>query len=172
MSEVEIHAESDDTFGQRVGIFIGVVGILLAGATILGHREHTAAILEKTDANDQWSYYEAKKIKKDGADTAVQIVRGLGGDSAAAAAAISALSAESARYEGEAESLKHKAGASEVASKHAEDRAVYFDLAEGLLEFGVVLSSLYFLSKRRFFVAIGVPAALVGAAFGVLALFT
>ena len=172
MAEVEIHAHPTDAFGQRVGVFIGLVGILLAAATILGHREHTAAILEKTEANDQWSYYEAKRIKKDGADTAIQVIGALGGGAPGAQDARKRLATEAARYDRESEPVKALAESHEVASKHAEVRAVSFDLAEGLLEFGLVLSSLYFLSRRPFFVALGAPAALIGLGFGILAVFT
>lgn len=42
---------------------VGVIGILLAGVTIESHRAHTAAIVHKTEANDQWAFYQAKKIR-------------------------------------------------------------------------------------------------------------
>ena len=41
-------------------------------------------------------------------------------------------------------------------------RAVRLDVGEGLLELGLVMCSLYFLSRRRFFVLLGVIAAAVG----------
>jgi len=41
-----------------------------------------------------------------------------------------------------------------------------FDLGEGLLELGLVLSSLYFLSKRKFFPLFGALAALAGTIVG------
>jgi hypothetical protein len=44
---------------------------------------------------------------------------------------------------------------------------VRLDIAEGFLELGLVLSSLYFLSKRKFFPVFGITAAVIGAALGV-----
>jgi hypothetical protein len=41
------------------------------------------------------------------------------------------------------------------------------DIGEGFLELGLVMSSLYFLSKRRFFPIIGGVAAVIGAALGI-----
>jgi hypothetical protein len=43
-------------------------------------------------------------------------------------------------------------------------------VGEGLLELGLVLSSLYFLAKRRFFPLLGAAAALSGTAIGVAGL--
>src|ERR1700743_3598230 len=66
MSEIEIHHEhghDTDAFGKKIGVLVGIIGILLAGVTIASHREHTAAVIHKTEANDQWSFYQAKKIR-------------------------------------------------------------------------------------------------------------
>jgi hypothetical protein len=49
----------------------------------------------------------------------------------------------------------------------AEHQALRFDLGEGLLELGLVLSSLYFLAKKRVFPLFGLSAAVVGAAIGI-----
>ena len=48
MAEVEIHTghgHSDDEFGRRVGVAVGVIGIVLAVVTIGSHRAHTAAVM-------------------------------------------------------------------------------------------------------------------------------
>jgi len=48
MAEVEIHTghghEIDD-FGRAVGVMVGIIGIVLALATISAHRAHSAAII-------------------------------------------------------------------------------------------------------------------------------
>ena len=43
---------------------VGVIGIVLASVTIASHRAHTAAVIYRTEANDQWAFYEAKKIRE------------------------------------------------------------------------------------------------------------
>src|SRR5215472_16903262 len=66
MSEIEIHHEhghDSDPFGKKIGVLVGIIGILLAAVTIASHREHTNAVIHKTEANDQWAYYQAKKIR-------------------------------------------------------------------------------------------------------------
>jgi hypothetical protein len=171
MAEVEIHTGHGghtDAFGQAVGILVGIIGILLAVVTIMSHREHTEAVVHKTEANDQWAYYQAKKIREHSALIGAGIVNALASDPAKAAAVSGKFTQDSDRYAKEADEINKIARERDVESKHAEDRAARFDLGEGFLELGLVMSSLYFLSKRRFFVALGGTAALVGSIIGVL----
>ena len=60
MAELEIHHEGheEDGFGKGVGVLAAVIAIFLAGVTISSHRAHTAAVVEKTEANDQWSFFQ------------------------------------------------------------------------------------------------------------------
>lgn len=173
MAEVEIHTAHGvgaDAFGQRVGILVGIIGVILAVVTILSHREHTAAVVHKTEANDQWAYYQAKKIREHTAQVGLGILAGLALDQSKAAPIISRFAAESASYARDAEAIQQAARERDAQSSHAEGRAVRFDLGEGFLELGLVMSSLYFLSHRRFFVALGGTAAVLGSVIGVLGL--
>jgi Domain of unknown function (DUF4337) len=175
MAEVEIHTAHGahaDAFGQAVGILVGIVGILLAVVTILSHREHTAAVVHKTEANDQWAYYQAKKIREHTAAVGAGIVTALATDAGKAAAVSDKLTADSKRYATDAEDISKVARAKDEQSVHAEDRAARFDLGEGFLELGLVMSSLYFLSRRRFFVALGATAAGIGTVIGLIGLVT
>jgi hypothetical protein len=59
MAELEIHQETEhekDPFGQRVGVLAALLAVALAIVTIASHREHTAGIMHKSDANDEWTY--------------------------------------------------------------------------------------------------------------------
>ena len=101
MAEVEIHTgheASADAFGQRVGIAVGVIGVLLSVVTILGHREHNAAVVRKTEANDQWAYYQAKKIREHNAQIGVTLLTALAADPAKVASVGAKLTADSERY--------------------------------------------------------------------------
>jgi hypothetical protein len=171
MAEVEIHTAhgaSVDTFGQAVGIMVGVIGVLLAIVTILSHREHTAAVVHKTEANDQWAYYQAKKTREHTSQVGAALVTALATDPTRIAAAADKFTQDSQRYAREADDINKIAQARDAESRHAEDRAARFDLGEGFLELGLVMSSLYFLSHRRFFVALGSVAAVVGTVIGVM----
>jgi len=171
MAEIEIHPGHDhgaDGFGQRVGIMVGIIGILLSIVTILGHREHTAAVVHKTEANDQWAYYQAKKIREHTAQIGAALLDALATDPAKVAAFGARLREDSERYTREAEGIRSIAQERDQESRHAERRALRFDIGEGFLELGLVMSSLYFLSRRRFFVAFGGVGALVGTLLGIL----
>ena len=174
MAEVEIHAHHDahsDAFGRRVGVMVGVIGILLAGVTIESHRAHTAAIVHKTEANDQWAYFQAKKIRGHMMEVGVTVMDVLGTDTSRTQPAIDKLKAESERYAKDAEDIQKEAKQREQETELAEHQALRFDLGEGLLELGMVLSSLYFLSKRKFFPILGGIAAILGTGFGLSAFF-
>lgn len=54
----------------------------------------------------------------------------------------------------------------ETESLRSESRALRFDLGEGLLELGLALCPLYFLSRKKPFPAFGIAAALHGVLFG------
>lgn len=171
MAEVEIHTGhgvSGDSFAQTVGILVGIIGVLLAIVTILSHREHTAAVVHKTEANDQWAYYQAKKIREHTAQVGLDLLKGLAPDQSKAASIATRFAAESEGYAKDAEAIQKIARERDAESSRAESRAVRFDLGEGFLELGLVMSSLYFLSRRRFFVALGGSAAAVGTVIGVL----
>jgi hypothetical protein len=173
MAEVEIHTAHGahaDAFGQGVGILVGIIGILLAVVTILSHREHTAAVVHKTEANDQWAYYQAKKIREHTAQVGASLLGALASDPAKVAAVSSKFTQDSERYAKEADAIGAVARDRDSESKHAEDRAIRFDLGEGFLELGLVMSSLYFLSHRRFFVGLGSLAAAIGTVIGVMGL--
>src|ERR1700685_1212728 len=153
MSEIEIHHEHGhdaDPYGRRIGVLVGVIGILLAGVTIASHREHTAAVIHKTEANDQWSFYQAKKIRAQVLDVGVTLADTLG-KPADTKDAVAKMSAERGHEAQDTESIKAEAEAKEGESLRAEQRALRFDLGEGLLELGLVLTSLYFLSKKKSF---------------------
>jgi uncharacterized protein DUF4337 len=170
MSEVEIpHAHEVDAFGKKVGVTVAVIGIFLSAATISSHRQHTAAVVYKTEANDQWAYYQAKKIREYEADVGTTLVKSLATDDAKAAAGLQALTGQREKYAHDAEEIQEVARQKDEQTEHAEAKALRFDLGEGFLELGLVLSSLYFLSRKRLFPTVGWVAAAAGVVLSVWA---
>ena len=177
MAEVEIHAGHHhgapaDPFAHTVGILVGVIGVLLSVVTILSHREHTAAVVHKTEANDQWAYYQAKKIRQHTAEIGAGLLTALSTDAKKGEDTASRFTADAARYASQAEDIQKDAQHKDDESHHAEARAARFDLGEGFLELGLVMTSLYFLANRRFFVVLGGIAAAAGSVIAVLGFFT
>ena len=48
---------------MRVSLIISILAALVATVTVLGHREHTEAILVKADAGDQWQQYQSHRLR-------------------------------------------------------------------------------------------------------------
>jgi Domain of unknown function (DUF4337) len=169
MPEIEVtpeHAADPNT--RRVGILVGVVGILLSVVTIASHRAHTQAVIHRTESNDQWSYYQAKKVRENTEEVAVVLLQSLGTDASKTEAAVHKLEAARAKYASDAEKIQEDAHAKDEETKIEERRALRFDIGEGLLELGLVLCSLYFLARKAFFPVLGVLSSIAGTVMGVL----
>src|SRR5262245_57167713 len=172
MAEVEIHTghhdHAGDTFGQKVGVAVGVIGIVLAIVTIGSHRAHTQAVINRTEENDQWSFYQAKKIREQILTVGASLAKSLSTDESRVQAIVDKYTEQATRYAEETKDIEKEARAKHAETAHEEARAIRLDLGEGFLELGLVMSSLYFLSKRKFFPVIGSIAAVIGAVLGVL----
>jgi hypothetical protein len=169
MPEIEVtpeHAADPDT--RRVGILVGVVGIFLSVVTIASHRAHTEAVIHRTESNDQWSYYQAKKIRENTEEVALSLIQSLGTDASKTDAVAHKLEAARAKYASDAEKIQEEARAKDKETEVEERRALRFDIGEGLLELGLVLCSLYFLARKVFFPVFGVLSSIAGAAMGIL----
>ena len=168
MPEIELKPEhTADPHTRRVGILVGVVGIFLSLTTIASHRAHTDAVIHRTESNDAWAYYQAKKIREYESEVAVTVLHTLGTDSAKLEAAVQKLESSRAKFAAEAEKIQQDAKAKDDESDIEETRALKYDIGEGLLELGLVLCSLYFLARNNFFPLFGVLAAIAGTAIGI-----
>jgi len=171
MAEVEIHTGHDhstDSFAQRIGVVVGVIGIILAIVTIGSHRAHTQAVIDRTEENDQWSFYQAKKIRQQVLDVGADLARTLTSEESRVQSIVDKYGKQSAHYSEETRDIEREARSKHDATAREEGRAVRLDIAEGFLELGLVLSSLYFLSRRKFFPVIGITAAAIGTVLGAL----
>ena len=178
MAELEIHHENEvekDPLGKKVGILAAVLAVFLAVVTIQSHRTHTEGIILKTEANDKWNFYQAKRIKYHNLELGQDLISLLAvKGNEEAAKKLEDYHSGLKKYEHEAKEIQEEAKKVEQEAKLAEDRALRFDFGEGLLEIGLVLSSLYFIARRTLFPIVGVIAAVAGiaiAAAGQLNLF-
>lgn len=168
MPEIEVSPEhAADPNTRRVGLLVGVVGIFLSVVTIASHRAHTDAVIYRTESNDAWAYYQAKKIRESTSEIAVTMLHALSSEPAKIDAPVQKLEAARAKYAADAEKIQADARAKDDETKLEESRALRFDIGEGFLELGLVLCSLYFLARKAFFPVLGVLASIAGAALGV-----
>jgi hypothetical protein len=164
MAELELHteAESADPLGKKIGILASVIAVLLAVVTIVSHRAHTDAVLMKADANDKWSYYQSKRIKFHSLELGEDLVNVLGGKSADAQKMLDKYGADKKKYAHDSDVAQDAAKDQDKEAEHVERRALRYDFGEGLLEIGLVLTSLYFISRSRLFPAMGALSAVLG----------
>jgi hypothetical protein len=164
MAELEIHHEGHepDGPGKLVGILAAVLAVCLAVVTIASHRTHTEAIIKKSEANDQWGYYQATRLKLHNLEMGERLTRVLGPANAATQASLAEYGPEKKKYEAQGKDLQAKAQQKTDDSEAAERRALRYDLGEGLLEIALVLSSLYFIARKMLFPVVGVIAGIAG----------
>jgi Domain of unknown function (DUF4337) len=168
MTELEIKPHhASDPYTRRIGILVGVVGVLLSVVTIASHRAHTHAVIHRTESNDQWTYYQAKKIRESAAEIALTLLQATVSDPARLEGPAHKLEAARDHYADDAKEIQKEARARDQETALDEGRALRFDIGEGLLELGLVLCSLYFMARKAFFPVLGVIAALAGTVLGI-----
>ena len=168
MTELEVKPEHvGDPTTRRVGILVGVVGILLSVVTIASHRAHTDAVIHRTESNDLWSYYQAKKIREYTADVGQTLLQSLGASPDKVEAPVKKLEDAKQKYVADAAKLKDEAESKDKETELEERRALRFDIGEGLLELGLVLCSLYFMARKPFFPVLGVISSIAGTLLGI-----
>jgi hypothetical protein len=165
MAELEIHTEHEhksDPLGQKVGILAAILAVALAVVTIASHRTHTAAIMHKASANDAWSHYQATRVKYHNLELGQSLVKIFGDKAEAAEKMLADTAAQMKKYDGQAKQIQAEAEHDDHEAEVDEGHALRYDLGEGLLEIGLVLSSMYFISRKNMFPLMGVIAALLG----------
>jgi len=173
MAELEIHHEIEgaDPLGKKIGILAAILAVLLGVVTIISHRAHTDAVLFKSEANDQWSFYESKRIKFHSLELGVDLMNAMPTQTPAATVTLQRYEKEKKRYTHESDVAQSDARAMDAKATHVEDQALRFDFGEGLLEIGLVLSSLYFIARSKLFPVVGVISALLGIGMAVSGFF-
>jgi hypothetical protein len=164
MAELEIHHEGheNDPLGKTVGVLAAILAVMLAVVTIESHRTHTAAIMHKSTANDDWGYYQANSIKLHNIELGEGLLSVLDAKGAAADKMRARYEDEKKKYTEQKNAEQEKAAKSDETAESDERRALRYDFGEGLLEIGLVLTSLYFISRKKMFPVMGVLAGLSG----------
>ena len=171
------HAAQQGGLGQQVAIFSAVLATVGAIVSFLGgHTQNEAlyykneAVLHKTQASNQWNYYQAKSTKQNLAEFAA----GLAADPAAREKFL----AQAKRYEAEKEVIRKEAEAWEKKSTASSERAEHalhpherLAISMTLLQIAIALASITVLTQKRWLLAGAGIAAAGGAALGIIAWF-
>lgn len=160
--ELKEHAEHGQTM-RPVAFTMSVLAVLVAVATVLGHRAHTDAVLDQNKATDKWNEYQAHKIRSNDTALAADLLSVVTiADAATAQKIQKEYAAHQAKWNEDLDKLKSEADALETSVAKAEARADRFDFAEALLEIGLVITSVTLLTRSRLYWYFGIGFALVG----------
>jgi hypothetical protein len=174
MAELEIHhhEEHHDPLGKAIGVVASILAVLLAVVTIISHRAHTDAVLLKADANDKWSFYQSKKMKFHNLELGEDLLNAMPAKTPSADKTLEKYASEKKRYQKDSETAQESARETEKEAATIEAKALRYDFGEGLLEIGLVLTSLFFIARSRLFPVIGIISAAAGVVIATLGYFT
>ena len=165
--ELQEHAEhgAHEASMRPVAFTMSVLAVLVAVTTVLGHRTHTEALLYQNKATDMWNEYQAQKIRSTDTGLAADLMSVMPlADKDKAAAKQKAYADHQAKWNDDFAKDQEKAKEFEKRVEEAEVRGNRFDLAETLLEIGLVVTSVTLLTRRRAYWFLG----LIFAAGGIL----
>src|SRR2546429_8275679 len=127
----------DYRYTLPVSLTISILAVLVAGATLLGHRAHTEELLLQSQATDEWAYYQAKNIRLHEMQAVADMLGALAPqDKEKSAAVREKYVKEVERYESDKEDISDKAKDLESERDLISHRADRFDGGEALLEVG------------------------------------
>jgi hypothetical protein len=154
----------------HVSLIISVLAVLVAMVTVLGHREHTAAVLAQSRASDQWNQYQARRIRQtEVALAADELGLMQSPNSATLQKKLGEYAGRQDKVQKQVEEDSREARRLEAEVSIAERRADRYDLGEALLQIGVVLASITLLTRRRLYVVVALALGLGGLAAAVSA---
>jgi len=169
--ELKEHAEhgSEEHNLAPVTLTMAILAVLVASVTLLGHRAHTEEVLLQSRANDQWSYYQGKDIRRHEDNLAIDahtdfVLR----DPALADSHKEAYAKEVERYSEEIKEIQVEAKKAQDEVKVEERRADRYDLGEVLLEAALVICSITLLTRKKIFWYLGILLGLAGIVTGIM----
>jgi hypothetical protein len=174
LNELQEHAEhgANEPSLAPVTVTMAVFAVLVAGVSLLGHRAHTEEIILQTKSTDEWSYYQAKEIRRRSYEMFLDELSVFTPQNADAGEKLKEkYEKEVERYHGEQKEIESEARQAENEVMVQENRADRFDLGEVLLEAALVICSITLLTRKRVYWSIGMVLGLAGVIIGVAGLF-
>jgi hypothetical protein len=146
-----------------VAVTISILAVLVAIATLFGHRASTEKVILQTKATDHWAYYQAKNIRQREMQSVADILGTLtASDKEKAAALREKYLKEVERYAGEKDEISDQAKEFEKERDKVDRQEDRFDAGEVILEIGLIICSLTLLTNRKIFWFSGIGLGVVG----------
>jgi cell division protein FtsB len=156
-------AHGDNKLVVPVSVTMSILAVLVAAATLMGHRSHTEELLLQAQASDQWNFYQAKNIRLHAMQVVVDSVETFQvKDSPKAELVREKYQKEVDRYEKEKDEISDKAKELEKERDLLRKRADHFDAGEGVLEIGLIICSLTLLANKKLFWYSGMAIGAIG----------
>ena len=144
-----------------VSLTISILAVLVAAVTLLGHRAHTEELLLQQKASDQWSFYQAKSIRRYQSEATRDLFAAMG---EAQAAKKAEYAANADKYRRDSDEINEKAKEMETESHLRGRQALRLHIGEIFLEIAIVFASLAILTKRPLLYWTAVGSGLTGIA--------
>jgi hypothetical protein len=161
--EEHAHHHEEEPWTLPVAITISILAVLVAMATLMGHRSSIEAVLLQTQATDQWGYYQAKNNRMH----QMQLYTDMSGvvipvDKEKAAALLEKYRQEIERYEKDKDKISEKAKELENERAVISRREDRFDAGEVILDIALIICSLTLLTRIKAFWYSGIAIGTVG----------
>jgi len=165
LSELQENAEHgrENPSLAPISVTMAILAVCVAVVSLLGHRSHTEELLSQNRATDQWSYYQAKNIRRHNYEMGVDLLSMMDfKDKAQADKVREKYQKEADRYTKEQAEIEEQAKDLEKESALSQRKADRFDLGEVFVEIALVISSLALLSRKRLYWYFGIVSGLAG----------
>lgn len=151
-----------------VAATLAILAVLVAMATLLGHRAATEELLLQDQATDAWSFFQAKNIRLHEMQGIADVLGVITpADKEKTEALREQYLKEVERYEKEKDQISEQAKELEREKSLVARKENRYDAAEVILEIALIVCSLSLLTRKRLFWFAGILLGLVGAAVGV-----
>jgi Domain of unknown function (DUF4337) len=145
--ELQEHAEhAQAPFDKKVAATMAIIAAALAVVSVLGHIATTEELLKQQKASDQWSYYQAKSIRRYQSEFARDLFASMN-----SGAMSEQYAKNSEKYRHDDDEIQKEAQGLERESDLRGRQALRLHFGEVLLEISIVFASLAILTKRATF---------------------
>jgi hypothetical protein len=166
--ELAEHAEhASAPFEKKVAASMAVIAAALAVVSVMGQLYANEELLAQEKASDQWSYYQAKTIRRYESNVARDLFKNMTGEGAAKG--VETYTKNGERYEEEGKDIQKEAQKLEAESDLKGRQALRLHIGEIFLEIGIVFATLAILTKRPLVWWISMMSAAVGIAIAITA---
>ena len=156
-------SHEDSRLTLPVAVTLSILAVLVAIATLLGHRASTEEIILQTKATDQWALFQAKNIRLHEMQGFADLLGTLSPvDKEKTEALREKYLKETDRYEQEKDEASEQAKELEKERESSSRRADRYETGEVILEIALIICSLTLLTKKRIFWLFGIALGLIG----------